>query len=441
MTVRSRATLAAVTTAVALGGGVAAPSASAASSYATYDAIVALDNCSGSLVRFPGAVDTDNALVLTNGHCIGSMPEPSTFVYDKAVTRSATVLGGNDAHTVTKLTLDRLQYATMTGTDVAVYRSTSTYAQLAAKNVTPRPLAATHPSDRTSIDIPSGYWKQHYGCAINGFVYQLKEGGYTMNDSIRYSTCQTPHGSSGSPIVDATSGTVIGINNTGNDDGERCTLDNPCELDAAGNVSVHQGQSYGQQTYPLTACFTAGRIDLGLKGCTLYGATPSQTPTDPTPTPTPTPGTNLLANGDFESGTRGWSGTTGAISTDPTYAAHGGAAKAWLGGNGRRVSESLSQSVTIPANAKAPSLTYWARVVTKETEARAYDTFGVDIVDGTATKRVSALSNLDAGSSYVRRTVDLSSYKGRTITVRFTESEDEALATSFLIDDVSVAAG
>lgn len=439
MAVRTRIPLVALSAVLGAATLASAPASSAATRFATYDAIVALDNCSGSLVRFPGAADTDKAVVLTNGHCIGTMPEPSTFVYDKAVTRSATVLGGSDAHTVTKLTLDRLQYATMTGTDVAVYRSTSTYAQLAAKNVTARPLAATHPSDETSIDIPSGYWKQHYGCAINGFVYQLKEGGYTMNDSIRYSTCQTPHGSSGSPIVDATSGTVIGINNTGNDDGERCTLDNPCEVDAAGNVSVHQGQSYGQQTYPLTACFTAGRIDLGLKGCTLFGATPAQPPTDPTPTPTPD--TNLLVNGDFESGTRGWGGTTGAITTDVTYAAHGGAAKAWLGGNGRRVSESLSQSVTIPANAKTPTLTYWSRVVTAETGSRAYDTFSLDVVDGTSTKRVASASNLDASSDYVRHTVDLSAYKGRSVTLRFSESEDADLATSFLVDDVSVTAG
>ena len=124
-----------------------------------------------------------------------------------------------------------------------------------------------------------------------------------------------------------------------------------------------------------------------------------------------------------------------------TYAAHGGAAKAWLGGNGRRVSESLSQSVTIPANAKTPTLTYWSRVVTAETGSRAYDTFSLDVVDGTSTKRVASASNLDASSDYVRHTVDLSAYKGRSVTLRFSESEDADLATSFLVDDVSVTAG
>ena len=30
---------------------------------------IALSNCSASLVRFPSSVDTDRALMLTNGHC------------------------------------------------------------------------------------------------------------------------------------------------------------------------------------------------------------------------------------------------------------------------------------------------------------------------------------------------------------------------------------
>ena len=41
----------------------------------------------------------------------------------------------------------------------------------------------------------------------------------------------------------------------------------------------------------------------------------------------------------------------------------------------------------------------------------------------------------------MRHTVDLSAYKGRSVTLRFSESEDADLATSFLVDDVSVTAG
>lgn len=433
MSVTHRAAGAASLLALAGAGLGAAPQASAATSFATYDAVVAFDNCSGSVVRFPGAADTDKALVLTNGHCIGTMPEPDTYVYDKAASRTVTLLGGNDAHSVAKLSLDRLQYATMTGTDVAVYRSTITYAQLSKSyGVTARPLASTHPVDKTAIDVPSGYWKQHYGCAIDGFVHRLDEGGYSMNDSIRYSTCVTPHGSSGSPVVEAATGTVIGINNTGNDDGERCTLNNPCEVDEQGNVHVEKGQSYAQETYPLTACFTAGRIDLGVKGCSIYGASA----TNPAP-PAPGDATNLLTNGGFET-SDGWSGTTSAITTDSRQAAHTGSGKAWLGGNGRRSSESLSQSVSIPVGAKAPKLTYWIHVSTDETGSRAYDTFTASIQNGSTTKNVSTFSNVDASSSYVSRTVDLSAYAGRTVTVRFAESEDADTQTSFVLDDVSV---
>ena len=410
-----------------------APSAAAASSFATYDAIVALDNCSGSVVRLPGAVDTDKAVVLTNGHCLPTMPQPNTYQVDTAANRRVTVLGGNDAHSVTNLTLDRLLYATMTGTDVALYRATTTYGQLkSASNVTARPLSTTHPVDGTSIDVPSGYWKQHYSCGIDGFVYRLDEGGYSMKDSIRYSTCTTPHGSSGSPIVETSTGSVIGINNTGNDDGARCTLNNPCEVDEAGRVTVEKGQSYGQQTYQIATCVVGSRIDLTKAGCALYGASGG---------PAPVPGNDLVVNGGFESGTTPWTGTTGAITTDTAKPAHSGTAKAWLGGNGRAVNESLAQSVSVPADATKATLTYWVRIDTAETGTRVYDTLKTQVVSAGTTSTLATVSNVDASAGYVRKSVDLTAYKGKSVSIRFAESEDASAQTSFVLDDVSVTAG
>jgi hypothetical protein len=119
--------------------------------------------------------------------------------------------------------------------------------------------------------IPSGFWKRIWTCQVNGFPSTLRESVWTFHDSIRYSTgCTLIHGTSGSPIVDSATGRVIGINNTGNDDGAVCTLNNPCEVDPNGNATVHKGQSYGQETYWFTTCLGAANVlDLTKSGCLL----------------------------------------------------------------------------------------------------------------------------------------------------------------------------
>lgn len=59
------------------------------------------------------------------------------------------------------------------------------------------------------------------------------------------------------------------------------------------------------------------------------------------------------AGARFESGGTGWTATSGVITTDSGEAAHGGSYKAWLDGYGTSHTDTLSQSVTIPAGCKA----------------------------------------------------------------------------------------
>jgi hypothetical protein len=79
---------------------------------------------------------------------------------------------------------------------------------------------------------------------------------------------KTIGGTSGSPIIDDASGKVVGVNNTGNESGGRCTMNNPCEIDAGGKITVRRGTNYGQQTFGLVACFGPGtELNLSLPGC------------------------------------------------------------------------------------------------------------------------------------------------------------------------------
>jgi hypothetical protein len=54
------------------------------------------------------------------------------------------------------------------------------------------------------------------------------------------------------------------------------------------------------------------------------------------------------------------------------------------------------------------------------------------------TTTLGTYSNANAGSSYVQRTFNLSSFVGRTVTIKFVGAEDSSLATSFYVDDTSL---
>ncbi|MEU5519336.1 trypsin-like serine peptidase [Streptomyces sp. NPDC093250] len=248
--------------------GLTAPKAGAVNFAGT----VSLSNCSGSVVRMPDSAADDPALVLTNGHCLESgFPAPGQVLVDRASSRSFGLLNASGSKVAT-LRADRLVYATMTDTDAAIYRLGTTYAQIKSSyGIDPLTLSDTRPAAGTAISVVSGYWKRIYNCSVDGFAYRMKEGDWTWKDSVRYtSACNTIGGTSGSPVVDDATRQVVAVNNTGNEDGERCTVNNPCEVDENGQVTVRQGINYAQQTYLFPACFGAdNRLELSASGCSV----------------------------------------------------------------------------------------------------------------------------------------------------------------------------
>ena len=233
---------------------------------------VALSNCSGSVVRTASSKPEDPALVMSNGHCLETgFPAAGEVLVDKPSTRTFGLLNGK-AEKVGTLTASKIAYGTMTDTDVSLYQVTSTYAQIESKyGIKALELTSERPAQGTAITVVSGYWKKTYSCKVDGFAYQLKEGNWTWKDSVRYtSDCKTIGGTSGSPVLDDTTGKVVAVNNTGNEDGQECTDNNPCEVDENGKVTVHQGINYGQQVYGMVPCIVAGsKIDLTRPGCAL----------------------------------------------------------------------------------------------------------------------------------------------------------------------------
>jgi hypothetical protein len=144
-----------------------------------------------------------------------------------------------------------------------------------------------------------------------------------------------------------------------------------------------------------------------------------------------------VTNGGFESGTTPWTTTSGVVSAnDSTETAHTGTHFAYLDGYGSTHTDTATQSVTIPAGCKA-TLTYWVHIDTAETTTSTqYDKLTVKI--GSTT--LATYSNLNKATGYAQKTFDVSSFAGQTVTLSFSGVEDSGLQTSFVIDDVGLAA-
>jgi aminopeptidase S len=130
------------------------------------------------------------------------------------------------------------------------------------------------------------------------------------------------------------------------------------------------------------------------------------------------------------------------ITSNTGRPARTGTWKGWLQGNGRSTTENIGQAVAIPSSATAAALSLWIRIDTAETtSSTVYDTLKVQVVNGSTTTTVATYSNVNKSTSYVQKTLDLSQYKGKTVSVKFVGQEDSSLQTSFVIDDVAVTAG
>jgi hypothetical protein len=148
-----------------------------------------------------------------------------------------------------------------------------------------------------------------------------------------------------------------------------------------------------------------------------------------------------IVNGGFESGASSWTASSGVITNDATYPAHGGTWKAWLNGYGATHTDSVYQSVAIPAAATSATLSFWLRIDSDETTTTtAYDTLKVQLRNSSNAVLTTLVtySNLNEGSSYVQRTFDVAAWKGQTVRVYFEGVEGSQVATSFLVDDVSL---
>jgi hypothetical protein len=160
----------------------------------------------------------------------------------------------------------------------------------------------------------------------------------------------------------------------------------------------------------------------------------------PSPTPTTTSGGgcsgNKLGNPGFESGSAPWTATAGVIGAFAGQTAHSGTRFAWMDGYGTTHTDTLSQTVTLPAGCHI-TLSFWLHIDTAETTTTTqFDKLTVQLNSTT----VATFSNLNKAAGYQLRSFNADAFAGQTVTLKFTGTEDSSLQTSFVVDDTGLTA-
>jgi PKD repeat protein len=145
--------------------------------------------------------------------------------------------------------------------------------------------------------------------------------------------------------------------------------------------------------------------------------------------------TQLLGNTGFETGTASpWTASSGVVSNSSSEPPHAGSYDAWMDGYGSTHTDTVSQTVTIPAGKSAGTLQFYLHIDTAETTTtKAYDKLTVTV--GSTT--VATLSNLDAASGYQAHSYSVPVTAGSNVVIKFKGVEDSEEETSFVLDDVT----
>ncbi len=221
----------------------------------------------------------------------------------------------------------------------------------------------------------------------------------------------------------------------------------------ASSYNLYRGTATGAETLLKSGLTATSYTDTGLTNGTAYfyqvaavnSAGTSGKSGEASATPkAPTTATQLLGNPGFENGSAKpapWVVTAGVIDSSTGEPAHSGSWKAWLDGYGTSHTDTLAQTVTLPATLTTATLNFYLHIDTAETtKTTAYDTLKVQLRNsaGTVLTTLAAYSNLNAAAGYSLKSFNVAAYKGQTIQVYLIGTENSSLATSFVADDFAL---
>ncbi len=134
----------------------------------------------------------------------------------------------------------------------------------------------------------------------------------------------------------------------------------------------------------------------------------------------------LIANGGFENGLTSWAASGTAAASATTHTGFGAAS---LTANGS--TSTLSQSVNVPDNSFS-TVTFWARVTNVYSTNTRFE-----ILSPAGAVLATPFSSTGTDAGWVQRTVDMTDYKGQSVTLRFVQSSNyNGYTGTALLDDV-----
>lgn len=151
-----------------------------------------------------------------------------------------------------------------------------------------------------------------------------------------------------------------------------------------------------------------------------------------------------LGNPGLETSTAApWAATAGVIQSSAAgEPAHSGNYLAWLDGYGSRHTDTLAQTVSLPAGCTSYTFSVWRHIDSTESHSGAYDTLKVQVLSssGAVASTLATFSNLSANTGYVQQSYSLSGFAGKTITLKFTgiETGRGGGRTDFVLDDAAL---
>lgn len=233
-----------------------------------------MGGCSASFIWFESMTEEQNALVLTNGHCIGF----GSFAYGSNRYPAAGETYKNRANQTRFETYDgrffqakRLLAATMTDLDVAIYELEQSYKQIRSYGYEILPVAKNKAIEpRTHVGFSSAYWRNIWDCEIEDTNLTLKEGPWRWKTAIGLvgRNCMAKPGASGSPLIDLDY-QVIGTLNTAHTGGQHCTLMNPCEVSKDNRFIGVPGKAYAMSIVELNSCVENGVFNAASENCPI----------------------------------------------------------------------------------------------------------------------------------------------------------------------------
>ncbi|MEO7029582.1 MAG: S53 family peptidase [Acidobacteriaceae bacterium] len=216
-------------------------------------------------------------------------------------------------------------------------------------------------------------------------------------------------------------------------------------LPAGVTASFSPASTTSTSTLTLTASSTA---TLGTATVTVTGTSGSLTHTATIALTITAAGgspSQLLGNPGFESGLAApWGISAGVLcsnSTCPGETAHAGNWFVRLDGRGTTHTDTVQQKVAVPAGKTSATLSFFLHIDTVETTTTAvHDTLTLYLTNsaGTILTTLARYTNLNAAAGYTQQSFNLTPYIGQTVNVKFVGSENASLATSFVLDDVTL---